>query len=252
MADVRLAIADFLGHLNFGVDLHSRCLIDGQTGLFIHDVQSLHLLKEASALSVVSCYYQILAEFLSIANLYNLDLPVKHAVTHHIVTTGPPIFARPCRLCDVRLAIACRELEHMLQLGIVQPSPRSWSLLLHLVPKKTEGDWRPHGDCRALNAHTVADRHPLLHIHDFAANLADRATFSKIDLVKAYHQIPVEPPNVPKTAIVMPFGLFEYVRMPFRLRNVAQMFQHLIDEVVRGLDFVFAYLDDPLVTSRSA
>uniref|UniRef100_A0A5S6QY53 RNA-directed DNA polymerase n=1 Tax=Trichuris muris TaxID=70415 RepID=A0A5S6QY53_TRIMR len=57
--------------------------------------------------------------------------------------------------------------------------------------------------------------------------------------------------KTPKTAITTPFGLFEYVRMPFGLRNVAQTFQRFMDEVTRGLDFCFVYVDDILVACRT-
>jgi hypothetical protein len=49
------------------------------------------------------------------------------------------------------------------------------------------------------------------------------------DLVKGYHQIPVAASDIPKMAIIMSFGLFEYLFMPFGLSNTAQTFQRMMD-----------------------
>ena len=59
------------------------------------------------------------------------------------------------------------------------------------------------------------------------------------------------PEDIPKTAIITPFGLYKFRRMPFGLKNSAQAFQRLMDGVMRGLRFVFVYLDDILVASSS-
>ena len=134
--------------------------------------------------------------------------------------------------------------------GIVPPSTSPWASPLHMVPKK-DGSFRPCGDFRRLNLVTEPDRYPLLNMLDFADPLSGCTVFSKIYLRKCYWQVPVHPDNVAKTVVITPFGLFEFLRMAFGLRNAGSSFQRMMDRVICGLAFVFCYLDDLRVASRS-
>ena len=171
-----------------------------------------------------------------------------HGVQHHIPTAGPPVFAKARRLDQDRLHQAQADFAKLEAAGIIRRSSSPWASPLHLVPKP-DGSWRPCGDYRRLNLQTVPDRYPLPNLHDLSARLHGSTVFSKLDLVKGYYQVPVAAADVPKTAIITPFGLFEFTKMPFGLRNAAQTFQRPMDHLLCGLPFVFVYLDDILVAS---
>lgn len=95
----------------------------------------------------------------------------------------------------------------MERLGIICHSSSPWSSPLHMAPKRDgDGGWCPCGDYRRLNNATTPDRHPVPHIQDFSAHLAGKVIFSKVDLVRKYHQVPVHPADVPKMVVITPFG----------------------------------------------
>jgi len=196
------------------------------------------------------CDAALLARYHEITKPEGCPKEAKCDTRHYIKTTrGPPMIYRPRRLAPKRLAAARREFEKMIELGIVRPSKSCWSSPLHMALKK--GDEWNYGDYRALKARTIPNFYPVRRIQNFARVFQGKKLFTTINLVRAYHQIPVAEEDIPKTTITTPFGIFEFPTMSFGLRNAAQTFQRFIDEVIRDLDFCCAYVDDILVASSS-
>ena len=115
--------------------------------------------------------------------------------------------------------------------------------------KKKDGGWRPSRDYCHLNNVTILDRYPLPNIADFTLRIASSTVFSRLDLQKGYYQIPMASKDNTKTAIVTPYRMFEFLRLPFGLRNAGNRFQRMMDQILGNLPYCFVYIDDILVLS---
>lgn len=178
-------------------------------------------------------------------------LGLTNLVKHHIKTKGPPIKQRYYNLAPQKLKLLEKELDDMLNMGIVVPSRSAWTNPTLLVSKK-DGSARFCLDSRRLNACTEADAYPLPFVHAILDKLRNAKFITSVDLSKAFWQIPLDDSSCEKTAFVVPGrGMFHFKRLPFGLKNSPAELQRLMDKLF-GPEFdsnLFCYLDDLIIIS---
>jgi hypothetical protein len=108
-------------------------------------------------------------------------------------------------------------------------------------------------DYRELNKRTKTKKYPLPRLEEKLDRIAYSKVFTVLDLKAGFHQIRINKEDIEKTAFQFGRGKYEFVRMPFGVKNVLATFQKLIDEFLQGLEesYVQAFMDDIIVFSKS-
>lgn len=158
---------------------------------------------------------------------------------------------RPYRLSPDERQVVRGKIQELMSAGIIRPSCSPFASPILLV-KKRDGSDRMCVDYRELNRNTVPDHFPLPLISDQIARLSGANFYTCLDCASGFNQIPVNPESIERTAFVTPDGQFEYLAMPFGLRNAPSVFQRAASNALGDLLYSYAvlYMDDIMVPAR--
>ena len=183
------------------------------------------------------------------------ELSQSSLVQHEIVTgDAKPIQQRFYRTSPMKRDEIDRQVEELLQLGLIRPSSSEWTSPVVLV-KKADGSWRMCCDYRKLNAVTKPQSYPLPRLEDVWDAIGEHDTrfLSVIDMSNGFWQLAMHPNSIEKTSFVTPNGQFEWTCLPYGLSNSPVTFMRTVHQALRGLVFkcCVIYVDDVICYSSN-
>jgi len=191
---------------------------------------------------------KLLGEFKDVLN----QVPGRADVDPVVIqTTAPyPLAQKPYHLPHAKEEAVRKEVQDLLKQGIIRPSKSPWASPVVIVAKKN-GRIRLCVDFRRLNAVTVTDNFPIPNMETLLEKASRSKLITTLDLVKGFHQVPVDKSSIPKTSFVLPFGKYEYVRMPFGIKNGPSHFQRITTALLANSSSSDCYIDDIVVYSET-
>ena len=169
-------------------------------------------------------------------------------LTSMTIDTGTidPVFQKPYPIAMKHYEWVKDEIEKLLAAKVICTSHSSWSAPIIVVPKPDGGKCLVI-DYRALNKVTRKFTWPMPKVEDIFSKLNGATYFTTLGLCTWYHHIPLDKSSIPKMAFNLPFGKFEYVKVPFGLAQAPAYFQELMTGILQDFPFAIAYLDDIII-----
>lgn len=113
-----------------------------------------------------------------------------------------------------------------------------------MIVQKPDGRIRLCVNYQRLNSITRTDPFPIPNIDILISRASSSRWISTLDLTKGFHQVPVAAEDVPKTSFSVPWGKFEYLKMPFGIKNGPAHFQRVMTALLGNTTNSDVYIDD--------
>ena len=164
--------------------------------------------------------------------------------------TVKPYHAKPYPVPQSQEAKLRDEVQRLVDQNVLRKINRSEWAAPNFVIKKKDGSLRTIADFRELNKRIKRKPFPIPKIQDMLQKLEGFMYATSLDLNMGYYHILLTPNASRLCTVVLPWGKYEYLRLPMGLCNSPDIFQEKMSELMIGLEFARAYIDDLLVLSK--
>lgn len=177
----------------------------------------------------------------------------QYEMSIQIKSNSSPFFFRPRRLSFYEKEEVQKITQDLLEKGIIRKSSSEFSSPIVLVPRKPSG-LRLCVDYRKLNQMTIRDNWPLPQIDDQIDLLRNKNYFTQLDLKDAFYHVNVNANSVKYTSFVTHNSQYEFLKMPFGLKNSPanfSRFRHLVFRDLIENNKICIYADDICIATTT-
>ena len=163
---------------------------------------------------------------------------------------GKPFHTKPYPVSYSQEKKLREEVDRMCEQKVLRKINRSEYASPMFTISKPDGTLRSLADLRELNKRIKRKPYPIPKIQDMLLKLEGFLFATSLDLNMGYYHIELTPNAAHLCTAVLPWGKYEYVHLPMGLCNSPDIFQEKMTELMEGLEFARAYLDDLLIISK--
>ncbi|MBW0541184.1 hypothetical protein O181_080899 [Austropuccinia psidii MF-1] len=178
-------------------------------------------------------------------------------ITLNIERPYPPLLRRPAYPASPKSREALEmHITELLNLGVIRKVGHNEEVEITtpVIVEWNDGKSRMVGDFRALNTYTVPDRYPIPKIQIALTQISQAMCISIMDSLKGFHQSVVTPRARKYLRVIVHCGVYEYLRMPFGIKNEPSHFPRMMNEIFPeelSEGWLIIYIDDIIVCSKT-
>ncbi|MBW0536494.1 hypothetical protein O181_076209, partial [Austropuccinia psidii MF-1] len=169
----------------------------------------------------------------------------------------PPLLGRPAYPASPRAREALEShINELMKLGVLRNVGHNEEVEVTtpVIITWHNDKSRMVGDFRALKTYTIPDRYPIPRIHETLTQLSKARFITSMDALKGFHQNVLTPHARKLLRIISHCGIYEYLRMPFGIKNAPSHYQRMMNtifphELSEG--WLIIYIDDIIICSET-